>query len=123
MINNPPPSTFESFNLSSEPSLSSWVIPQEQIPQIEPEISFGKLPDTPKLELRSRRSSLSPAKDMRESSLGRISESPEAHPQDSLSSCNNLSLAIEETLASNEPGEDFTGHVQIRATIQETSES
>ena len=29
MLNNPPPSTFHSFNLSREPSLSSWVLPPE----------------------------------------------------------------------------------------------
>ena len=29
MLNNPPPNTFESFNLSREPSLSSWVIPHD----------------------------------------------------------------------------------------------
>ena len=27
MLNNPPPSKFESFNLSGDPSLSSWVVP------------------------------------------------------------------------------------------------
>jgi len=29
MLNNPPPSTFHSFNLSREPSLSFWVLPPE----------------------------------------------------------------------------------------------
>ena len=29
MLNNPPPSTFHSFNLSREPSLSSWVLPPD----------------------------------------------------------------------------------------------
>ena len=32
MLNNPPPSTFHSFNLSREPSLSSWVLPPESEP-------------------------------------------------------------------------------------------
>jgi hypothetical protein len=27
MLNNPPPDTFQSFIISSEPSLSSWVVP------------------------------------------------------------------------------------------------
>ena len=27
MMNNPPPSTFKSFNLAAEPSLSSWLVP------------------------------------------------------------------------------------------------
>ena len=37
MLNNPPPSKFESFNLSLEPSMSSWVVPVSD--SIRPSVS------------------------------------------------------------------------------------
>ncbi len=33
MINNPPLQTFQSFNLQADPSLSSWVLPQDRYPE------------------------------------------------------------------------------------------
>jgi len=85
MLNNPPPSTFESFNLSREPSLSSWVIPQDMPTDISP-------PEAPySSNVFSKPSTSSPSKEVT-SPLARISESPDSVAQ------------------SLEPVEDFTGH-------------
>jgi len=85
MLNNPPPSTFESFNLSREPSLSSWVIPQDTT-----EISPAETTNSSNIFSKPP---ASPVKELRESSLARISESPDSLPR------------------SLEPVEDFTGHL------------
>jgi len=85
MLNNPPPNTFESFNLSREPSLSSWVIPHDVSTEILP-------PEALHSSNVLSKPSASPIKELRDSPLARISESPDSLPQ------------------SLEPVEDFTGH-------------
>ena len=51
MINNPPQDTFKSFHLSAEPSLSSWVIPQEA--QQQPKEEIVKQPLAPSLNMHA----------------------------------------------------------------------
>jgi len=51
MINNPPQDTFKSFHLSAEPSLSSWVIPQEA--QQQPKEDIVKQPLAPSLNMHA----------------------------------------------------------------------
>ena len=81
MLNNPPPGKFESFNLSGDPSMSSWVVHASDTKEAQ---NF----------LRGRKTSISPVNEIDEVAPNRPSHSP--------------SPFFPSTI---EPLEDFTGHL------------
>ena len=81
MLNNPPPGKFESFNLSGDPSMSSWVVPASDTKEAQN-------------SLRGRKTSISPVTEIDEVAPNRPSHSP--------------SPFFPSTI---EPLEDFTGHL------------
>ena len=104
MLNNPPPSTFHSFNLSREPSLSSWVLPpdsdqQQSIseqPSMAPPPALGGLERIPESESLPDPLITSPV-------LSPPSSPSPASPPDSLSPPSPKP-------GLPEPVEDFAGH-------------
>ena len=105
MLNNPPPSTFHSFNLSREPSLSSWVLP----PESEPHQSISEQPSivaTPMGGLEripESESSLDPLAASVPVIFPSSTPSPASPPPDSLSPPSPKP-------GLPEPVEDFAGH-------------
>ena len=81
MINNPPPGKFESFSLSGDPSMSSWVVPTSDRKETQN-------------SLRGRKTSISPVNEIDEALPNKPSHSPSPI-----------------FLSRNEPLEDFTGHL------------
>ena len=81
MLNNPPPGKFESFNLSGDPSMSSWVVPASDTNEAQN-------------SHRGRKTSISPVKEINEVTPSRPSHSPSPFFPSSI-----------------EPLEDFTGHL------------
>ena len=81
MLNNPPPGKFESFNLSGDPSMSSWVFPASDTTEAQN-------------TLRGRKKSISPVNEIDEAAPNRPSHSPSPFFSSSI-----------------EPLEDFTGHL------------
>ena len=101
MLNNPPPSTFHSFNLSREPSLSSWVLPPDSE---NPHQSISEqpsiVPPTPLERIPESESSLEPPSPL----IFPPTSSPSpASPPDSLSPPSPKP-------GLPEPVEDFAGH-------------
>ena len=84
MLNNPPPSKFESFNLSGDPSLSSWVVPPTA--DAKETLNSVSVPNT----------SISPVNEMDEGSDLQNNPSHSPSPY---------------SLSTIEPQEDFTGHI------------
>ena len=106
MLNNPPPSTFHSFNLSREPSLSSWVLPPEsenpnqsisEQPSILPPTPLGGLERIPESE-----SSLDPPNEAFPVIFPPSSPSPASPPHSLSPPSPKPGLP--------EPVEDFAGH-------------
>ena len=85
MLNNPPPSKFESFNLSGDPSLSSWVVPPP-VADVKETLNSVCVPKT----------SISPVNEIDEGSDLQHNPSHSPSPY---------------SLSTIEPQEDFTGHI------------
>lgn len=131
MLNNPPPSTFHSFNLSREPSLSSWVLPSEPDTQpvtlglemIPEAASQGKEDDSTEIlyhHLLSKTPTPQPNSQSPQPPLNTLKETPEPKAKSPSPLCKPASpgTEVDEVLSSvrtpsseREPAEDFTGHL------------
>lgn len=136
MLNNPPPSTFHSFNLSREPSLSSWVLPSEpetqpatmgleMIPEAATQTKEDDSTEILYHHLLSKKPTPQPHSPSPQPTLNTPKQTPEpkAKSPSPLSKRASPSTEPEEVPSSvrapssePEPAEDFTGHLGRLAT-------